>query len=131
MATSALAIKTKEDAIHTLNNLKISTRLSATFAMLVAAMLAIAATAIFQMGAMWRNADEISSTWLPKSVSVHKMDSELASYRMAELRYVMSTVDSESVDLDKKMAEIHTEFQTDSNAFSDNIHDDKERKLFT
>ncbi len=130
MATSALAIKTKEDAIHTLNNLKISTRLSATFAMLVAAMLAIAATAIFQMGAMWRNADEISSTWLPKSVSVHKMDSELASYRMAELRYVMSTVDSESVDLDKKMAEIHTEFQTDSNAFSDNIHDDKERKLF-
>ena len=48
-----------------LNNLNISTRLAATFAMLVAAMLAIAFTAIFQMGIMWRNADEISTLWLP------------------------------------------------------------------
>jgi methyl-accepting chemotaxis protein len=120
----------KEAAINTLNNLKISTRLTATFAMLVAAMLAIAATAVFQMGVMWRNADEISSTWLPKSVAVNKMGSELASYRMAELQFVMSTVDSESDELVKKMAKLQTDFQADSKAFADSISDDNERKLF-
>lgn len=51
----------KEAAINTLNNLRISTRLTATFAMLVAAMLVIAVTGVFQMGIMWRNADAIST----------------------------------------------------------------------
>jgi methyl-accepting chemotaxis protein len=98
--------------------------------MLVAAMLAIAVTAVFQMGIMWRNADQISSTWLPKSVSVNKMSSQLASYRVSELQYVMSTVDSESADLEKKMAKLLSAFQADSKAFGEHISDDSERKLF-
>ena len=98
--------------------------------MVVLAMLAIAVTAVFQMGLMWRNADEISSVWLPKSVAVNKMSSELASFRMAELQHVMSTVDSDMADLEKKMAKIQTAFQADSKAFADSISDDNERKLF-
>jgi methyl-accepting chemotaxis protein len=129
-ATSLIPVAKKEAAINTLNNLRISTRLTATFAMLVAAMLAIAVTAVFQMGIMWRNADDISSLWLPKSVSVNKMGSQLASYRMAELQYVMSTVDSESADLEKKMAKLLAAFQTDSKAFGERLADDNERKLF-
>ncbi|WP_342618203.1 methyl-accepting chemotaxis protein [Rhodoferax sp. GW822-FHT02A01] len=93
-------------------------------------MLAIAVTAVFQMGLMWRNADEISSVWLPKSVAVNKMSSELASFRMAELQHVMSTVDSDMADLEKKMAKIQAAFQADSKAFADSISDDNERKLF-
>ncbi|RFO97771.1 methyl-accepting chemotaxis protein [Rhodoferax lacus] len=120
----------KEAAINTLNNLRISTRLTATFAMLVAAMLVIAVTGVFQMGMMWRNADEISTLWLPKSVSVNKMGSQLASYRMAELQFVMSTVDSESDELQKKMAKGLAAFQADSKAFGERITDDNERKLF-
>jgi methyl-accepting chemotaxis protein len=98
--------------------------------MLVAAMLAIAITAVFQMGIMWRNADEIATLWLPQSESVNKMGAELASYRMAELQFVMSTVDSESDELVKKMGKIQAAFQADSKAFSDSITDDGERKLF-
>ena len=93
-------------------------------------MLAIAATGVFQMGLMWRNADEISSVWLPKSVAVNKMSSELASFRMAELQHVMSTVDSDMADLEKKMAKIQAAFQADSKAYADSISDDNERKLF-
>ena len=121
---------TNEAAINTLNNLKISTRLSAAFAMLVAAMLAIAATGVFQMGSMWRNADEVANRWLPKSVSVNQMGSQLASYRMAELQYVMSTVDSDSAELEKKMARLLAAFQTDSQAFAASISSDSERQLF-
>ena len=72
--------------------------------MVVAAILAIAVTAVFQMGVMWRNADAISSIWLPKSVAINKMGSELASFRMAELKHVMTTVDSDAAELEKKMA---------------------------
>ncbi|WP_394787398.1 methyl-accepting chemotaxis protein [Rhodoferax sp.] len=116
--------------MNTLNNLKISTRLTATFAMLVAAMLAIAVTAVFQMGIMWRNADEISTLWLPKSESVNRMGAELASFRMTELQYVMSTVDSEAAELEKKMLKVQATFQADSKAFASSISDDNERKLF-
>jgi methyl-accepting chemotaxis protein len=98
--------------------------------MVVAAMLAIAATGVFQMGVMWRNADAISSIWLPKSVAINKMGSELASFRMAELQHVMTTVDSEASELEKKMAKIQAAFQADSKAFSDSISGDDERKLF-
>ena len=128
--SSLPTVHAKEAAINTLNNLKISTRLASTFAMLVTAMLAIAVTAVFQMGVMWRNADEIANIWLPKSVSVNQMGSALASYRMAELQFVMSTVDSDSDELAKKMGKIQTAFQADSKAFSDSITDDEERKLF-
>ncbi len=93
-------------------------------------MLAMALTAVVQMGMMWRNADEIASLWLPKSESVNKMGSELASYRMAELQFVMSTVDSESDELAKKMAKIQAAFQSDSKAFSDSIQDVGERTLY-
>jgi methyl-accepting chemotaxis protein len=93
-------------------------------------MLAIAGTAVFQMGLMWRNSEEISTVWLPKSVAVNKMGSELASFRMAELQHVMSTVDSDSAELEKKMAKILTSFQADSKAYSNSIRDDGERKLF-
>jgi methyl-accepting chemotaxis protein len=102
----------------------------ATFAMLVAAMLVIAGTGILQMGNMWRNADVISNRWLPKSVAVNQMGSELASFRMAELQLVMSTVDSEVDELQKKMAKVQAAFQADSSAFSSNISDEEERKLF-
>ena len=98
--------------------------------MLVAAMLAIAATGVFQMGSMWRNADEVANRWLPKSVSVNQMGSQLASYRMAELQYVMSTVDSDSAELEKKMARLLAAFQTDSQAFAASISSDSERQLF-
>ncbi|WP_367847042.1 methyl-accepting chemotaxis protein [Rhodoferax sp. WC2427] len=110
--------------------MKISTRLTGTFAMLVAAMLAIAVTAVVQMGIMWRNADEISTLWLPKSESVNKMGAELASFRMTELQYVMSTVDSEAAELEKKMVKVQATFQADSKAFATSISDDNERKLF-
>jgi methyl-accepting chemotaxis protein len=129
-ATHSLDTHTGEAATHTFNNLKISTRLITTFAMVVLAMLVIAATGIFQMDVLWRNADEISSVWLPKSVAVNKMSSELASFRMAELQHVSSTVDSDMADLEKKMAKILAAFQADSKAFSDSISDDNERKLF-
>ena len=98
--------------------------------MLVAAMLVIAGTGVFQMGIMWRNADVISNRWLPKSVAVNQMGSELASFRMAELQLVMSTVDSEVDELQKKMTKLQAAFQADSTAFSSSISDDQERQLF-
>jgi len=116
--------------VNTLNNLKISTRLSATFSMLVVAMLVIAATGVLQMGHMWRNADVISNLWLPKSVAVNQMSSGLASFRMAELQLVMSTVDSESEQLLKKIAQVQSAFDADSAAFAGKISDEEEKKLF-
>lgn len=93
-------------------------------------MLVIAAAAVIQMGIMWRNANNISSTWLPKSESVNKMASEIASFRMSELQYVMSTVDSVSEDINKKMVKTLADFDADSKAFSASIGNDDERKLF-
>jgi methyl-accepting chemotaxis protein len=104
-----------------LNNLKISTRLMATFGVLVTLMLALATSAILNMGVMRASTAEIATNWLPSV--------ELVNQMMAEMQHVMNTDDAVLDGQEKSLAAELEDFEKVHQAYVKLISSDEERKL--
>ncbi len=88
-----------------MGNLKISTRLAGAFGLLVALLLALAATSLVQLGDLRRGADQIAGNLLPSVQAVSAMDSEVADLRLTILAHVLSTNEASMAALDKQIVE--------------------------
>jgi methyl-accepting chemotaxis protein len=112
------------------NNLKISTRLTATLALLVAVMLAIAGTAWWQMKAIHEVTHEITSNWLPSVERVNQMNTSTSDFRIAEFQHVLNTDEAAMAGIEKTMAKVLADFEEDHQAYIQLISSAEERQLY-
>ena len=113
-----------------MKNLKISTRLAATFALMLALMLSIAAVALLQMGTMWNSTYEITTNWLPALDKVNQMNTNFSNLRVTELQRVMHTEDTATSPIDKEMAAVLVNFGNNEKIYVSLINSPEEQKLY-
>ena len=93
-----------------MKNLKISTRLSSAFALLVLMLVGLAAAAITQLAAMRAATAEITDKWLPSVEAVAAIAEQAALTRIFMARHVMNTDDSAIAKIDQEVAAARAKF---------------------
>ena len=86
-----------------MKNLKISTRLSGAFALLVLMLLGVTVAAMTQLAAMRSATAEITDNWLPSVEVVNAIDAQTAELRMIVLTHIMNTDAAEIAKIDKRL----------------------------
>lgn len=113
-----------------LYNLRISTRLTATLALLVAIIVGLCSLAWFQMGSMRASTQEITANWLPSVKLVNAMNTNTSDFRIGEFSHVVSTEPGDMARLEKDIAAVKAEFEKNRDAYVKLISSDEERKLY-
>ena len=85
-----------------MKNLKISTRLSGAFALLVLMLVGLAVAAMAQLSSMRAATVEISENWLPSIEVVHAIDTQTAELRLIVLNHIMNTDDAARAKIDQR-----------------------------
>ncbi|WP_305878727.1 methyl-accepting chemotaxis protein [Aquabacterium sp. CECT 9606] len=111
-------------------NLKITTRLTATLALLVSIIVGLSGLALWQMGKMRTSTYEITSNWLPSVSLVNAMNTNTSDFRLGEVRHVLSTDDAEMAQIEKDIAVVKAGFDKNHDAYIKLISSDEERKLY-
>ena len=88
-----------------MNQMKISTRLSGAFGLLVALLLAMAGVALLELRDLRGSSEEISENWLPSVQAVGALDSQVASLRLTILAHMLTTDSAAKGSLDKQIAD--------------------------
>ena len=86
-----------------MKNLKISTRLSGAFALLVLMLVGLAVAAMAQLSSMRAATVEISENWLPSIEVVHAIDTQTAELRLIVLNHIMNTDDAALAKIDQQL----------------------------
>ncbi|CAN7607463.1 methyl-accepting chemotaxis protein [Acidovorax sp. LjRoot66] len=113
-----------------MNNLKISTRLAGTFAVLVAVLLAVVIAAWSQLAAMGTQTREITDNWLPSVELVNQIETDTAKARLFELRHVMATDAAATASHEKSMGELQAEMEKLKKSYEALISSPEEQKLY-
>ena len=111
-------------------NLRIATRLRASFGLLAALLVGIASLALWQMGVMRASTQELTSNWLPSVERVNQMNTGMSDFRISEFQHVLNTDDKAMAGIEKTMTEVLAAFEEDHQAYLKLISSDKERKLY-
>ena len=88
-----------------MKNLKISTRLSGAFALLVLMLVGLAVAAMAQLAAMRAATVEISEIWLPSVEVVNAIDTQTAELRSIALNHIMNTDDAAIAKIDQRSSQ--------------------------
>ncbi len=128
--TLQLPTRTRFDWRCVVNNLKISTRLSGAFGLLVALLLILAATAWVQLRELRAGTEEIADNWLPSVQAANAVDSEVATLRLTILAHVLSTDQNAKARLDKQIEEERTKLADMRKRYEKLISSPQEQKLY-
>ena len=109
--------------------LKISTRLVGTLGLLLALLVAVTGTALWQLGAMRAVTQEITGNWLIAVERVNKMNTASSDLRIAEYEHVLNADDKALGGLEQSMATLLAAFDADHKAYAATISNHEERKL--
>ena len=86
-----------------MKNLKISTRLSGAFALLVLMLVGLAVAAMAQLSSMRAATVEISEIWLPSIGAVNAFNTETVALRSIVLSHIMNTDDAAKAKIDQRL----------------------------
>ena len=86
-----------------MKNLKISTRLSGAFALLVLMLVGLAVAAMAQLSSMRAATVEISEIWLPSIGAVNAFNTETVALRSIILNHIMNTDDAARAKIDQQL----------------------------
>ena len=86
-----------------MKNLKISTRLSGAFALLVLMLVGLAVAAMAQLSSMRAATVEISEKWLPSIGVVNAFNTETVALRSIMLNHIMNTDDAALAKIDQQL----------------------------
>ncbi|MBA4060718.1 MAG: methyl-accepting chemotaxis protein, partial [Verminephrobacter sp.] len=86
-----------------MKNLKISTRLSGAFALLVLMLVGLAVAAMAQLSSMRAATVEITENWLPSIEVVNAIDAQTAELRLIVLSHIMNTDDAAMAKIDQQL----------------------------
>ena len=113
-----------------MNNLKISTRLSGAFGLLVALLLIMSATAWVQLRALRADTEQIADNWLPSVQAVNAFDSDAALLRLNVLAHVQATDQNAKARLDKQIEDERTKLADMRKRYEKLISSPQEQKLY-
>jgi methyl-accepting chemotaxis protein len=113
-----------------MKNLKISTRLSATLALLVAIIIGLSGMALLKMGSMRASTEEITDNWLPSVELVNAMNTATSDFRIGEYAHVVSTDDAEMARFEKEIAAVKAGFEKNREAYVKLISSAEERAIY-
>ena len=86
-----------------MKNLKISTRLSGAFALLVLMLVGLAVAAMAQLSSMRAATVEISEIWLPSIGAVNAFNTETVALRSIILNHIMNTDDAAKAKIEQQL----------------------------
>ncbi len=112
------------------NNLRVSTRLAAAFAVLMTMLLAVTATAWFEMNTMRRSSQDVATNWLPSVEHVSAIESHVHALHAAELQHVLNTDDAAMKRIEGKIGKIRTDLEAERAAYVKLISSSKEQALY-
>lgn len=115
--------------MNSFTNLKISTRLSWSFGLMLVIVLGIVAAAMFKMSSMRALGEDIATNWIPSMRLVNDMDTALSNFRVEELRHVMASSEAEMADSDKKAGALQASIGQDNTAYLKLISSPEEKAL--
>ena len=113
-----------------MRNLKISTRLIGSFALLLAMLLAQATTSLLQLGDMHKESDNLAKNWLPSVQVINAIDAEVSELRLTILAHVMSTDEATMAALDKQIEEQRTQLAEIRKQYEALISSPEERTIY-
>ncbi|PXW94770.1 methyl-accepting chemotaxis protein [Sphaerotilus hippei] len=111
-------------------NLTLRSRLLASFGVMLALALAIAAASFHSLSGMGREAGELADNWLPSVTHVSTMRSLTSDLRIAEAQHVLSTDEAKMAEIDKAMTALLAEAASHDQAYEPLISSPEERKLY-
>jgi methyl-accepting chemotaxis protein len=112
------------------SNLKLGERLSLSFGVLVALLLAVAGIALWTMGSMRTSTVEINTNWLPSVERVNKMNTNTSDFRITEFQHVLNTDDKAMAAIEKSMGDTLALFEENRKVYQALISSDEERKIY-
>jgi len=113
-----------------MNQMKISTRLSGAFGLLVALLLAMAGVALLELKDLRSSSEEVSDNWLPSVQAAGALDSQVASLRLAILAHMLTTDASAKASLDKQIADDRNKLAEMRKQYEALISSPEEKKLY-
>lgn len=113
-----------------MKNLKISTRLSATFALLVAALLVVAGVAAMQLSSMHKSQLRITENILVSVQLINRLNTDLAKARLLELRHVFNESVSYKENIELEMTKLQAEMDEIKKEYVPLINSEQERKEY-
>ncbi|GAB4087652.1 methyl-accepting chemotaxis protein [Hydrogenophaga soli] len=108
-------------------NLRISTLLTATLALLSALLCAVVGVAVLQMKSMNDGTLDITEHWLPGVEQVAAMRYGLSALRTQETQHVLNTDDGSMANVEKAIGETLAAFETGHQAFVQTLRTDEDR----
>ena len=112
------------------NNLRVSTRLAAAFAVLMTMLLAVTATAWFEMNTMRRSSQDVATNWLPSVEHVSAIESHVHALHAAELQHVLNTDDAAMKRIEGNIGKIRTDLDAERVAYVKLISSSREQALY-
>ncbi|MBB2776521.1 UNVERIFIED_ORG: methyl-accepting chemotaxis protein-1 (serine sensor receptor) [Comamonas terrigena] len=123
-------INTSDSSLENMRNLRISTRLIGSFALLLGMLLTLATTSLLQLGDIHNESDNLAKNWLPSVQVINAIDAEVSELRLTILAHVMSTDDASMVSLDKQIKEQRTQLAEIRKQYEELISSPEERKIY-
>ncbi len=113
-----------------MKNLNISSRLIASFALLVALLVGVIGVALWQMAAMRAVTKEITSNRLVAVEHVNQMNTGTSDYRIGEYQHVLNTDEKNMASIEKSMSDVLVQFEKDHKTYVATISSPEEQKLY-
>ncbi|MFN4030767.1 MAG: methyl-accepting chemotaxis protein [Acidovorax temperans] len=113
-----------------MKNLKISTRLSGAFALLVAMLLTLALTSLVQLSSLRNETENITGHWLASVEAVNALQAQSADLRLTILAHVLSTDDSAKASIDKQISDQRAKLAEMRSSYEKLISSPAQKKLY-
>lgn len=113
-----------------MNNLKISTRLITTFALISLLLIGLAVVAFFKMSEMKTVSNDITGNWLPSVEVINAMNTNTSDLRIVEFQHVLNTDNTAMENIEKNMSGVLADFEKNHTMYVKLISSDEERKIY-
>ena len=110
--------------------MKISTRLSATFALLVAMLLVVSGVAAMQLSSMHQTQKRIAENILVSVQLINQLNTDLVKARLLELRHVFNSELSYKENIEREMKGLQDEMDSIKNQYVSLINSDQEKQTY-
>lgn len=113
-----------------LNDMKISAKLSGSFAILLALMVFLGGFSLYQLNSLNKAATAITGEWLPASKSAADMNLHTSDLRIAEISHILSTSEQDMQQVEKEMADLLAKIGKSGEESRKLISTPEEQKIF-
>ena len=113
-----------------MKNMRIAVRLSLGFGALIVLVLAVAASAAFQMRSLNADVKEITGNWLISVERINRMNTNTSDFRITEMQHVLNTDEQRMAVIEQAMAKVLQEFKQNEQAYVPTVVTQQERQLY-